>query len=59
MAGESFLIDKIKVRQAEIAYALANGHAINIESYQRLVGTFQGLGEALEFINDLLEDKDT
>ncbi len=58
MAVESGLIDVIQKRRAEIAFALADGHAVNIESYHRLVGTYQGLGEALEFINELLEDKD-
>lgn len=58
MAVESGLIDVIQKRRAEIAFALADGHAVNIESYHRLVGTYQGLGEALEFINDLLAEEE-
>ena len=42
----------------EIALALADGHAVNIESYHRLVGNYQGLGEALEMIDELLKNED-
>lgn len=52
------LIGKVKARRMEIALALADGHAINIESYHRLVGTYQGLGEALEILDDLMTEKD-
>ncbi len=54
---ESELIDKIKVKRLEIALALADGCAVNIESYHRLVGEYRGLGEALEFIDDLLAEE--
>ena len=54
----SDLIGEVKRRRLEIALALADGHAINIESYHRLVGTYQGLGETLEMIDDLLSEKD-
>jgi hypothetical protein len=40
----------------EIALALADGHAINIESYHRLVGMYQGLGEALDLLDELLNE---
>ena len=40
----------------EIALALAEGRAINIESYHRLVGEYQGLGEALEMLDNLLQE---
>ena len=59
MAVESGLITVIQKRRAEIAFALADGHATNIESYHRLVGKYQGLGEALDFINELLEEDDS
>ena len=42
----------------EIALSLADGNAINIESYHRLVGTYQGLGEALEILDDILNERD-
>lgn len=54
----SDLIGRLKRRRLEIALALADGAAINIESYHRLVGTYQGLGEALEILDDLLNEKD-
>lgn len=50
------LIDQIKKKRLEIAIALADGHAINIESYHRLVGQYQGLGEALDMLDNLLEE---
>lgn len=52
------LIGKLKARRLEIALALADGNAINIESYHRLVGTYQGLGEALDTLDDLMNEKD-
>ena len=58
MAVESGLIDVIQKRRAEIAFALAEGNAMNIEGYWKLVGQYLGLGEALEFINDLLAEEE-
>lgn len=52
------LIGRLKARRLEIALALAEGHAINVESYHRLVGTYQGLGEALDTLDDLMNEKD-
>ena len=52
------LIGNVKERRMEIALALADGHAINIESYHRLVGTYQGLGEALAMLDEILQEKD-
>ena len=52
------LIDQIKKRRMEIALALADGRAINIESYHRLVGEYQGLGEALEMLDNLMTEDD-
>ncbi len=52
------LIGRLKARRLEIALALADGNAINIESYHRLVGTYQGLGEALDTLDDLMNEKD-
>lgn len=52
------LIGKIKERRLELALSLADGHAINIESYHRLVGQYQGLGEALDMLDDILKEKD-
>ena len=52
----SDLIGRLKTRRLEIALALADGHAINIESYHRLVGQYQGLGEALDILDELLKE---
>lgn len=52
------LIGKIKERRLELALSLADGNAINIESYHRLVGQYQGLGEALDMLDDILKEKD-
>ena len=59
MAVESGLITVIQKRRAEIAFALAEGNAMNIEGYWKLVGQYLGLGEALDFINELLEEDDS
>lgn len=50
------LIGAVKARQAEISSSLVNGHAINFETYQRLVGQHQGLEEALVILNDLMKE---
>ena len=50
------LIGAIKARQMEISNSLVSGHAINFESYQRLVGQHQGLEEALVILNNLLKE---
>ena len=52
------LISAIKARQAEIAASLAGGTATTWESYQRLVGTYQGLQESLDILNNLLKEDD-
>jgi len=52
------LIGRLKNRQLEIALSLADGGAINIEAYHRLVGVNQGLGEALSMIDELLKEQD-
>ena len=51
------LIHRIKIRQAEIRESLANGHPINWESYQRLVGEYQGLQDAMDMIDSMLEEE--
>jgi hypothetical protein len=54
----SDLIGKIKERRLELALSLADGYAINIESYHRMVGTYQGLGEALDILGNILNEED-
>ena len=52
----SDLIARIKVEQAQVTVVLQAGTAVNFESYQRLVGHYQGLDEALNIINQLLNE---
>jgi len=50
------LIGGIKSRQAEIAASLAEGNAANWEAYHRMVGHNAGLQEALDILNNLMEE---
>lgn len=52
------LIGLIKNKRLEIALSLADGGAINIESYHRLVGHHMGLGEVLTMIDQLSEESE-
>jgi hypothetical protein len=52
----SDFIGAIEDRKAAIAQSLVNGHAVNFETYQRLVGQHQGLEEALVILNNLLKE---
>ena len=52
------LIGGIKSRQMEISASLAAGNAANWEIYQRMVGHYSGLQEALDILNNLMEDVD-
>jgi hypothetical protein len=53
---DSDLIARIKIEQAQVTGVLQAGTPVNFESYQRLVGHYQGLDEALNIINQLLEE---
>ena len=50
------LIGAIRARQTEISNSLVNGHVVNFEFYQRMVGQHQGLEEALVILNNLLKE---
>ena len=52
------LIGAINVRKSEIAASLAAGNATTWEAYQRVVGHYSGLKEALEILNNLLKEED-
>lgn len=54
----SELIGRLKERRLDLALSLADGNAINIESYHRMVGQYQGLGEALDILDNILKEKD-
>jgi hypothetical protein len=52
------LIHVIKIRQAELAQSLALGTAFNWESYQRMVGEYQGLKYALDSLDNILREQE-
>lgn len=56
------LIAAIKARRAEIGESLISGQVHSFDTYNRMVGTCQGLQESLQMIEDLLrlqdEDRD-
>lgn len=58
MRYTSDFIAVVRQRQAEIAQGLVAGNCMTFEAYQRLVGTHAGLEEALEILNNLLEESD-
>ena len=58
MNGFSQLIGILKGAQADIALSLANGNANSYEVYQRLVGEYRGLEQALKAIDQLLSEEE-
>jgi hypothetical protein len=50
------LIHLIKARQTDIQVSLANGTAISWESYQRMVGQYQGFQGVIDMIDNILEE---
>ena len=58
MRYESDFIGAVKARQNEISLSLAQGNCVNFETYQRLVGQYQGLEHALDILNNLLKETD-
>jgi|TARA_R110002126_G_scaffold53859_1_gene145781 hypothetical protein len=53
----SDFIGRIKSEQSKITVVLQAGTPVNYESYQRLVGHFQGLEEALSILDTLLDEE--
>lgn len=51
------LIHRIKVRQAELKAALAEGNPATWEAYHRMVGEHQGLQAAMDMIDNMLEEE--
>jgi hypothetical protein len=54
----SDFVGAIEERKLAIARSLVDGHVVNFETYQRLVGQHQGLEEALDILNHLLKEED-
>jgi hypothetical protein len=50
-------IGRVKAEQDKITEVLHAGTPVNYESYQRLVGHYQGLAEALSILDMLLEEE--
>lgn len=51
------LIHRIKVKQAEIQVSLAAGMPVTWEAYQRMVGEHQGLQQALDMLDAMLDEQ--
>ena len=56
MLYQEDFIGAIKIRQGEISLSLTTGHAADYVTYQRLVGQYAGLAEALNILNNLLKE---
>ena len=52
------LIHVIRIRQAELAQSLALGNAFNWESYQSMVGEYQGLKYTLDSLDNILREQE-
>jgi hypothetical protein len=48
----------VKAEQSRISQSLVEGHAVNFETYQRLVGQHQGLAKALDILDEILKEPD-
>lgn len=51
------LIHRVKIRQAELHVALAQGIPATWDGYQRMVGEYQGLQLTLDMIDSMLEEE--
>jgi len=51
-------ITELKAEQALVVESMVTGNFANFESYQRYVGRYQGLGEALNILDFLLNEKE-
>lgn len=54
----SDLIGRLKAAQLRLAGVLTSGTPQTFDAYQRLVGVYQGLDEALNIINQLIEEEE-
>lgn len=52
------LVGRLRDRQAELALQSMQAPAADHAAYRQMVGHWQGLGEALQFIEELLNDAD-
>jgi hypothetical protein len=52
------LIHVVRLRQTELMHSLALGNAFNWESYQRMVGEYQGLKYTLDSLDNILREQE-
>lgn len=55
---ENKLINALKARQEQIKQSLVEHPAEDLAKYNRLVGTYHGLDEALDMLHGLLHEDD-
>ena len=58
MRYTSDFIGAVKARQTLIQQSMAQGNPVDWSAYQRLVGEYQGLEQALSILNNLLKEED-
>ena len=51
-------IGAVKARQALLQQSMSQGNLVDWAAYQRLVGEYQGLEQALSILNNLLKEDD-
>jgi hypothetical protein len=54
----SDFIGAVEARKAEIAQSVVAGNCASYEAYQTLVGTYAGLEQALDILNNLLKEEE-
>ena len=52
------LIHRIKIRQSELQVSMAQGNPASWEIYQKMIGEYQGLQNALDMIDQMLSEDD-
>lgn len=53
------LIHRMKIRQAELQVALAQGIPMTWEAYQRMVGEYHGLQYVFDTIDNMLDEENS
>jgi hypothetical protein len=53
------LIHRMKIRQAELQVALAQGTPMTWDAYQRMVGEYQGIQFVFDTIDNMLDEEES
>jgi hypothetical protein len=53
------LIHRMKIRQAELQVALAQGIPMTWDAYQRMVGEYQGIQFVFDTIDNMLDEEES